>query len=81
MGGAGSCRRVQSLDWVSLNQSYHPAPLYSVKGMHDVLPVEYGQETFYRSGSVARPGLNVFPKDAPGVLDGAQEQSLGLDYS
>jgi hypothetical protein len=74
--GAGSCRRVQSLDWVSLNQSYHPAPLYSVKGMHDVVPVEYGQETFYRSGSVARPGLNVFPKDAPGVLDGAQDSLL-----
>jgi hypothetical protein len=38
----------------SLNQSYHPAPLYSVKGMHDVVPVEYGQATFYRSGSVKK---------------------------
>jgi hypothetical protein len=64
------------LDWVSLNQSYHPAPLYSVKGMHNVLPVECGQETFYRSGSVARPGLNVFPKDALGVLDGSQDSLL-----
>jgi hypothetical protein len=60
----------------SLNQSYHPTPIHPVKGMHDVVPVEYGQETFYRSGSVARPGLNVFPKDAPGVLDGAQDSLL-----
>jgi hypothetical protein len=44
--------------------------------MHDVFPVEYGQETFYRSGSVARPGLNVFPKDAPSVLKGSQNRLL-----
>jgi hypothetical protein len=44
--------------------------------MHDVFPVEYGQETFYRSGSVARPGLNVFPKDAPSVLKGSQDRLL-----
>jgi hypothetical protein len=54
----------------SLNQSYHPAPLYSVKGVHDVVPVEYGQEMFHRSGSVARPGLNIFPKDASSILNG-----------
>jgi hypothetical protein len=58
------------LGLVSLNQSYHPAPLYSIKGMHDVVPVEYGQEMFHRSGSVARPGLNIFPKDASSVLNG-----------
>jgi hypothetical protein len=28
------------LDWVSLHQSYHPAPLYTIKGVHDVVPVE-----------------------------------------
>jgi hypothetical protein len=28
------------LNWVSLNQSYDPAPLHSVKGVHDVVPVE-----------------------------------------
>jgi hypothetical protein len=44
--------------------------------MHDVVPVEYGQETFYRSGSVARPGLNVFPQDAPSVLNGAHQRIL-----
>jgi hypothetical protein len=58
------------LGLVSLNQSYHPAPLYSIKGMHDVVPVEYGQEMFHRSGSVARPGFNIFPKDASSVLNG-----------
>jgi hypothetical protein len=58
------------LDWVSLNQSYHPAPLYSIKGVHNVVPVEYGQEMFHRSGSVALPGLNMFPQDASSVLNG-----------
>ena len=57
------------LDWVSLNQSYHPAPLYSVKGVHDVVPVEYGQEMFNRPGDVARP-FNIFPQDASSVLNG-----------
>jgi len=58
------------LDWVSPNQSYRPATLYSVKGVHDVVPVEYGQEIFHRSGSVARSGLNIFPQDASSVLNG-----------
>ena len=44
--------------------------------MHDIVPVEYRQETFYRSGSVARPGFNVFPKDAPSVLKGSQNRLL-----
>ena len=58
------------MDWVSLNQSYRLATLYSVKGVHDVVPVEYGQEIFHRSGSVARSGLNIFPQDASSVLNG-----------
>jgi hypothetical protein len=57
-------------DWVSLNQSYHPAPLYSLKGAHDLVPVQYGKETFRRSGRVARAGLNIFPKDASRVFKG-----------
>jgi hypothetical protein len=60
----------------SLNQSYHPAPLYSVKGVHDVVPVEYGQEMFHRSGSVARPGRNIFPQDASSVLNRTNERIL-----
>jgi hypothetical protein len=54
----------------SLNQPYHPVPLYSVKGVHDVVPVEYGQEMFHCSGSVAWPALNIFPQDASSVLNG-----------
>jgi hypothetical protein len=57
-------------DWISLNQSNHPAPLYSVEGVHDVVPVKYGQEMFHRSGSVARPALKIFPKDVSSVLNG-----------
>jgi hypothetical protein len=57
--------------WIgSLNQSYHPAPLHSIKGMHDVVPIEYGQEMFHRSGSVTRSWLNIFPQDASCVLNG-----------
>jgi hypothetical protein len=63
--------------WIgSLNQSYHPAPLYSVKGVHDVVPVEHGQETFHRSGSVTRSWLSVFAQDAPSVLNGANDRIL-----
>jgi hypothetical protein len=54
----------------SLDQPYHPAQLHSTKRMHDVVPVEYGQETFRRSVSVALPGLNIFPQDASSVLKG-----------
>jgi hypothetical protein len=64
------------LELVSLNQSYHLAPLYSVKCVHDVVPVEYGLEMFHRSGSVARPGLNIFTQDASSVLNGTQERIL-----
>jgi hypothetical protein len=44
--------------------------------MHDVVPVEYGQETINRSYSVARPGRNVLPQDPPSVLNGANERIL-----
>src|ERR1700722_6771879 len=40
------------------------------RGVHDVVPVEYGQEMFHRSGSVARPALKIFPKDVSSVLNG-----------
>jgi hypothetical protein len=40
------------LDWVSLNQSYHPAPLYPVKGAHDVVPVSTARR---RSAANNRP--------------------------
>jgi hypothetical protein len=35
---------------VSLNQSYHPEPLYPIKGVHNLVPIECGP------GDVARFG-------------------------
>ena len=58
--------------FVSLDQSYHLAPLYSVKGVHNVAPIEHGKQTFHRSLRVPA----VFPQDAPGVLNGANDGIL-----
>jgi hypothetical protein len=76
---APSCDSFRPREWfvrvpahargVSLNQSYHSASLYSVKGVHDVVPIEYSQEMFNRPGDVARP-FNIFPQDASSVLNG-----------
>src|SRR4030088_3401574 len=44
--------------------------------MLDVVPVEYGQQAFHGSRCVTLSPLLVFPKDAPGVLDGAQDSLL-----
>ena len=46
--------------FVSLDQSYHLAPLYSVKGMNDVAPIEHGKQTFHHSLRIPA----VFPQDA-----------------
>ena len=53
----------------SFDQSYHLAPLYSVKGVHNVAPIEHGKQTFHRSLRVPA----VFPQDVPGVLNGAND--------
>ncbi len=58
--------------FVSLDQSYHLAPLYSVKGMNDVAPIEHGKQTFHRSLRIPA----VFPQDAPSVLNGANDGIL-----
>jgi hypothetical protein len=73
---AGSRRRVFLWEKWSVDQPYHPAPLYSIKRMNDVVPIKHGQQTFRRSRRVARSGLDVFPEDAPSVLDCAQERVL-----
>jgi hypothetical protein len=44
--------------------------------VNDVILVEYRSQTFHGSRRVALSPLNVFPEDAPGVLDGAQERLL-----
>ena len=44
--------------------------------------VEHGQQTFYGSLRVTGSRLNVFPQDAPSVLNGAQERVLvGIIHS
>ena len=53
----------------SLHQPYHLAPLYSIKRMYNVAPIEHGKQTFHRSLRVPA----VFPQDAPGVLNGAND--------
>ena len=55
---------------------FHSAPLYSIKCMNDVVPVEYGEQPLHRSRRVPRPRLNVFPQNAPSVLYGADERIL-----
>ena len=56
----------------SLDQSYHLAPLYSIKRVYNVAPIEHGKQTFHRSLRVPA----VFPQDAPGVLNGANDGIL-----
>jgi len=58
--------------FVSFDQSYHLAPLYSVKGVHNVAPIEHGKQTFHRSRRVPA----IFPQDAPSVLNGANDGIL-----
>ena len=62
--------------FVSFDQSYHLAPLYWVKGVHNVVPIEHGKQTFNRSRRVSRARLNVFPQDAPSVLNGMNDRIL-----
>jgi hypothetical protein len=56
----------------SLDQSHHLAPLYSIKRMYNVAPIEHGKQTFHRSLRVPA----VFPQDAPSVLNGADDGIL-----
>jgi hypothetical protein len=56
----------------SFDQSYHLAPLYSIKRVSQVAPIEHGKQTFHRSFRVAA----VFPQDVPGVLNGANDGIL-----
>src|SRR5260221_14295637 len=58
------------------DQPQHPAPIHSIERMHDIVLVEYRYQTLHGSGRVGLPRLNVFPKDAPGVLDSAQDRLL-----
>jgi hypothetical protein len=61
-----------SLVFLSFDQSYYLAPLYSIKRMYNVAPIEHGKQTFHRSLRVPA----VFPQDAPGVLNSANDGIL-----
>jgi hypothetical protein len=41
--------------------------------MHDVVPIEYYQQTFHRSHRVMRPRFDKLSQAAPTVLNGANE--------
>ena len=56
----------------SLDQSYHLGPLYSIKRMYNVAPIEHSKQTFHRSLCVPA----VFPQDALGVLNCANDGIL-----
>jgi hypothetical protein len=48
------------------------APFQSIKGVDNLVFIENGYQPVHRARSVARAECNVFPKDAPGILDGRQ---------
>ena len=45
-------------------------------GQYDVVLVEHRYQTLHGSRRVRLPRLKVFPKDAPGVLNGTNEHVL-----
>jgi hypothetical protein len=53
-----------------------PAPFQSIKRVDNLVSIENGYQPMHRARSVARAQCNVFPKDAPGILDGRQYDVL-----
>jgi hypothetical protein len=53
-----------------------PALFHSIKSVDNLVSIENGYQPVHRARSVARAECNVFPKDAPGVLDGRQYDVL-----
>jgi hypothetical protein len=64
----------------SLDQPQHSSPLHSIESVYDVVIVEYGEQPLHGLHCIARPGLDILPKDAPGVQWRA-EASFGRGYS
>ena len=52
------------------------APFQSIKGVDNLVCIENGYQPMHRARSVAQAQCNVFPKDAPGILDGRQYDVL-----
>lgn len=69
-------RRRNAPLFLLFNQPYHPAPLYPIERVHDVIPVKHRQEAIDRSDSIAGTGRNVLSQDTPGVLNGTNERIL-----
>jgi hypothetical protein len=53
-----------------------PAPFHSIKSVDHLISIENSYQPVHRSRGVARAECNVFPKDAPGILDGRQYDVL-----
>jgi hypothetical protein len=53
-----------------------PTPFHSINSMDNLFSVENGYQPVYRSRGVSRAECNVFPEDAPGILDGRQYDVL-----
>jgi hypothetical protein len=60
----------------SVNQSLNFAPVHSIKRMHDIAFVEYGQKAFHRAYGVAVARRDVLGKDASRILHSTQYRFL-----
>ena len=59
----------------SLDQPQHLASIHPIERVNDIVPVEYHEKPFNGPRCVSRP-FEVFPEDAPCVLDCAQDRVL-----
>jgi hypothetical protein len=55
---------MQTLAFHSLDQSYYPPSLYSIKCVNKIAPIEYSQQPLHRSRRISRPRLDVLPGPA-----------------
>jgi hypothetical protein len=62
--------------WPLFHKAEGPAPFQSIKGLDNLVSIENGYQPVHRARGVARAECNVFPKDAPGILDGCQYDVL-----
>jgi hypothetical protein len=56
----------------SIHKAKGPAPFHSIESVDNLISIENGYQPVHHSRGVARAECNVFPKDAPGILDGRQ---------
>jgi hypothetical protein len=68
--------RLAHSGWPLFHKAKSPAPFQSIKRVDNLVSIENGYQPMHRARSVARAQCNVFPKDAPGILDGRQYDVL-----